>query len=125
MRKFKSRLLVGIFFIKAALDDFYDSIVIENHANCQFIVFTIHTVNSVLVRIIENMEVYIFIAACFFSATVNAIALFPDFNSHYQLHNKEHHKISLIDFIFEHVGEKVNHEEKHEKIVPFITIMKY
>ena len=65
---------------------------------------------------LRNIAVYLFISGVIFpSGTIHVITFIPEFIAHYEHHNSEHHKVSFVDFIYEHTGKHEEHEEQHEK----------
>ena len=59
----------------------------------------------------KKIVIYLFIAGVILpSETAHVITFVPDFIGHYQHHNKEHHKLSFVDFVLEHANG--GHEEK-------------
>ena len=65
---------------------------------------------------IRNILIYFFITFLIFPSEVEHVLTFiPNFISHYQHHNDEHHTLSFFDFITEHTEEKGHETEKHEQ----------
>ncbi|MCF8409224.1 MAG: hypothetical protein K9G36_09640 [Crocinitomicaceae bacterium] len=64
----------------------------------------------------KKILVCLFIAGISFpSELAHLITFVPEFIEHYEHHNAEHHKVSFVDFIYEHIGSHEEHEEQHEK----------
>ena len=57
------------------------------------------------------MVLFLILVITFPGETAHAFSFVPEFVSHYRHHNEEHHRLSFIDFIGEHVAGDDNHHE--------------
>ncbi|TSJ41323.1 hypothetical protein [Fluviicola chungangensis] len=61
----------------------------------------------------KGFIVFLILAITLPGETAHAISFVPAFISHYDHHNKTHHRLSFLDFICEHVGIKEHKDSRH------------
>lgn len=65
---------------------------------------------------LKKILIYFFILFLIFPSEVEHVVTFiPNFISHYQHHNEEHHSLSFVEFILEHTAEEEHETGNHKQ----------
>lgn len=59
--------------------------------------------------------VFLILVIIFPGETAHAFSFVPEFISHYNHHNEEHHSLSFLDFVGEHLSEGHHESKQHHE----------
>ncbi len=65
-------------------------------------------------RLKKIFILFLILVIAFPGQTTNTFSFVPKFIEHYQHHNKAHHQISLLGFIFEHMSAHQHHDSNQD-----------